>query len=111
VMAYLVILVSSDLSEDSVGTPAGRVILFDYTPASLDYSPASDMEFDPSEDPSSDHIPPLPTISLFLSSINDTTDSDTPDTPHHLPMVHHSLRLPFLLRGHLQHMVHFDVES
>ncbi|GKF78318.1 hypothetical protein Tco_0230788, partial [Tanacetum coccineum] len=79
-------------SEDSVGTPAGRVILFgtipttipdttlvitppatqtdtpviptetpiiaptippppDDTPASLDYSPASDSEFDPSEDP------------------------------------------------------------
>ncbi|GKG09286.1 hypothetical protein Tco_0338032, partial [Tanacetum coccineum] len=32
-------------------------------------------------DPSSDHIPPLPAISLFLSSDDDTTDSDTPDTP------------------------------
>ncbi|GJT20192.1 hypothetical protein Tco_0878898 [Tanacetum coccineum] len=107
---------------DSVGTPAGQVILFgtipttildttpvitppttqtdttvipteipiiaptrppspNYTPASPDYSPASDMEFDPSEDPSSDHIPPLPAISPFLSSADDTTDSDTPDTP------------------------------
>ncbi|GJZ47398.1 reverse transcriptase domain-containing protein [Tanacetum coccineum] len=122
VMAISVISVSSDSSEDSVGTPAGRVILFgtipttipdttpvitppttqtdttvipteipiiaptippspDYTPASPDYSPASDMEFDPSEDPSSDHIPPLPAISPFLSSADDTTDSDTPDTP------------------------------
>ncbi|GJV72424.1 putative reverse transcriptase domain-containing protein [Tanacetum coccineum] len=36
---------------------------------------------DPSEDPSSDHIPPLPAISPFLSSADDTTDSDTPDTP------------------------------
>ncbi|GKB28051.1 hypothetical protein Tco_0867452 [Tanacetum coccineum] len=113
---------SSDSSEDSVGTPAGRVILFgtipttildttpvitpptaqtdtiviptetpiiaptippslDYTPASLDYSPASDSESGPSEDPSSDHIPPLPAISPFLSSDDDTTDSDTPDTP------------------------------
>ncbi|GKC20990.1 hypothetical protein Tco_1023140 [Tanacetum coccineum] len=121
-MAILVILVSSDSSEDSVGTPAGRVILFgtipttipdttpvitppttqtdttviptetpiiaptippspDYTPASPDYSPASDSESDPSEDPSSDHIPPLPAISPFLSSADDTTDSDTPDTP------------------------------
>ncbi|GKD07750.1 ribonuclease H-like domain-containing protein [Tanacetum coccineum] len=35
----------------------------DYTPASPDYSPASDLESDPSEDPSSDHIPPLPAIS------------------------------------------------
>ncbi|GJV66565.1 hypothetical protein Tco_1482074 [Tanacetum coccineum] len=94
VMAISVISVSSDSSEDSVGTPAGRVILFeipiiaptippspDYTPASPDYSPASDMEFDLSEDPSSYHIPPLPAISPFLSSADDTTDSDTPDTP------------------------------
>ncbi|GKA14687.1 hypothetical protein Tco_0694333, partial [Tanacetum coccineum] len=36
---------------------------------------------DPSEDPSSDHIPPLLAISPFLSSTDDTTDSDTPDTP------------------------------
>ncbi|GJS51095.1 hypothetical protein Tco_0624457 [Tanacetum coccineum] len=122
VMAILVISISSDSSEDSVGTPAGRVILFgtipttipdttpvitppatqtdtpviptetpiiaptipsspDYTPASPDYSPASDSESDPSEDPSSDHIPPLPTISPFLSSDDDTTNSDTPYTP------------------------------
>ncbi|GJY26484.1 hypothetical protein Tco_0401210 [Tanacetum coccineum] len=38
-------------------------------------------QFDPSEDPSSDHIPPLPAISSFLSSADDTIDSDTPDTP------------------------------
>ncbi|GKE71189.1 hypothetical protein Tco_1529261, partial [Tanacetum coccineum] len=50
-------------------------------PASPDYSPASNMEFDPSKDPSSDHIPPLPAISPFLSSADDTTDNDTPDTP------------------------------
>ncbi|GJZ84125.1 putative reverse transcriptase domain-containing protein [Tanacetum coccineum] len=122
VMAISVISISSDSSEDSVGTPAGRVILFgtipttipdttpvitppatqtdtpviptetpiiaptippspDYTPASPNYSPASDSESDPSEDPSSDHIPPLPAISPFLSSDDDTTDSDTPDTP------------------------------
>ncbi|GKF85313.1 hypothetical protein Tco_0250211, partial [Tanacetum coccineum] len=36
---------------------------------------------DPSEDPSSDHIPPLPATSPFFSSDDDTTDSDTPDTP------------------------------
>nr|GEY69758.1 hypothetical protein [Tanacetum cinerariifolium] len=53
----------------------------DYTPASPDYSHASDTESDPSEDPSSNHIPPLPAISLFLSSADDTTDSDTPNTP------------------------------
>ncbi|GJX88909.1 hypothetical protein Tco_0340923 [Tanacetum coccineum] len=122
VMAISVISVSLDSSEDSVGTPAGRVILFgtipttipdttpvitppttqtdtivipteipiiaptippspDYTPASPDYSPASDTEFDPSEDPSSDHIPPLLAMLPFLSSPDDTTHSDTLDTP------------------------------
>ncbi|GJY98883.1 hypothetical protein Tco_0516313 [Tanacetum coccineum] len=122
VMAILVISISSDSSEDSVGTPAGRVILFstipttipdtapvitllatqndtlviptetpiitptippspDYTPASPNYLPASDSESDPSKDPSSDHIPPLPAISQFFSSDDDTTDGDTPDTP------------------------------
>ncbi|GKC29830.1 hypothetical protein Tco_1037124, partial [Tanacetum coccineum] len=89
VMAISVISVSSDSSEDSVGTPDGRVILFaptippspDYTPASPDYSPASKTKSGPYEDPSSDHIPSLPATSPFLSSTNDTTDSDTPDTP------------------------------
>ncbi|GKE10478.1 hypothetical protein Tco_1414029 [Tanacetum coccineum] len=47
----------------------------DYTPASLDYSPASDTEFDSSEDPSSDHIPPLPATSPFLSLIGDSSDT------------------------------------
>ncbi|GKE74214.1 hypothetical protein Tco_1536255, partial [Tanacetum coccineum] len=117
-MAISIISVSFDSLEDSMGTPAGRVILFgtipttihdttpsmilptthidttsipivsptippspDYTPASPDYSPASDIEFDPSEDPSSDHIPPLPATLPFLSSIDDSSDSDIPDTP------------------------------
>ncbi|GKA12405.1 hypothetical protein Tco_0691951, partial [Tanacetum coccineum] len=52
-----------------------------YTPASPDYSPASDSKSDLSEDPSSDHIPPLPDITPFLSSDDDTTDSDTLYTP------------------------------
>ncbi|GJZ28303.1 hypothetical protein Tco_0572950 [Tanacetum coccineum] len=122
VMVISVILVSSNSLEDSMGTPAGRVILFgtipttilditpvitppitqtdtivipteiliiaptippspDYTPVSPDYSPTSDTDSDPSEDPSSDHIPPLPAILPFLSSVDDIIDSDTPDTP------------------------------
>ncbi|GJR43584.1 hypothetical protein Tco_1311687 [Tanacetum coccineum] len=118
VMAISVISVSSDSSEESVGTSTGRVILFgtipttipdttlsvipptthidttpipivsptippspDYTPASPDYSPASDTEFDPSEDPSSDHIPPLPATLPFLSSTAMFLYSDIPDTP------------------------------
>ncbi|GJU85023.1 putative reverse transcriptase domain-containing protein, partial [Tanacetum coccineum] len=53
----------------------------DYTPASLNYSPTSDTETDPSEDLSSDHIPPLLATSPFLSPTDDSSDSDTPDTP------------------------------
>ncbi|GJR12702.1 putative reverse transcriptase domain-containing protein [Tanacetum coccineum] len=92
-MAILVISVSSNLSEDSVGTPAGRVILFGTIPTTIpDTTPvitlpntqtdttAIPIESDPSEDPSLDHIPPLPAISPFLSSTDDTTDNDTPDT-------------------------------
>ncbi|GJR07622.1 hypothetical protein Tco_0790274 [Tanacetum coccineum] len=62
----------------------------DYTLASHGHSHASDMEFDPSEDPSSDHIPLLSAILPFLSSADDTADSDTPDTP---PLPTH--RTPF----------------
>nr|GEU51741.1 putative reverse transcriptase domain-containing protein [Tanacetum cinerariifolium] len=90
-MAILVILVSSDSSEASIDTtviPTETPIIAptippssDNTPASPDYSPASDTESDPYEDPSSGHIPPLPAVSPFLSSADDTTDSDTPDTP------------------------------
>ncbi|GJT00894.1 hypothetical protein Tco_0822063 [Tanacetum coccineum] len=116
----IAISVLSDSSEDSVGTPARRVILFgtipttisdttpvitppitqtdttvipteipitaptippspDYTPSSPDYSHASE----PESDLSSDHIPSLPATSPFLSSTNDTTDSDTPSSPTH----------------------------
>nr|GEY05903.1 hypothetical protein [Tanacetum cinerariifolium] len=39
------------------------------------------LEFDPSEDPSSYHIPQLPAMSLFLSLTDDSLDSDIPDTP------------------------------
>ncbi|GKD93742.1 hypothetical protein Tco_1373579, partial [Tanacetum coccineum] len=112
VMAISVISISSDSSEESVGTSTGRLILFgtipttipdttpiptisptippspnytpaspDYTPASPDYSPASDTEFDLFEDPSSDHIPPLPATSPFLSSTDDSLDSDIPNIP------------------------------
>nr|GEY68690.1 reverse transcriptase domain-containing protein [Tanacetum cinerariifolium] len=49
----------------------------DYTPASPDYSHASETESDPSEDPSSGHVPPLPAVSPFLSSDDDTTDNSS----------------------------------
>ncbi|GJU65576.1 hypothetical protein Tco_1247411 [Tanacetum coccineum] len=65
VMAISVILVLSDSSEESVGTSTGRVILF---------------EFDPSEDPSSDHILPLPATSPFLSSTDDSSRDSSSET-------------------------------
>nr|GEY54098.1 putative retrotransposon Gag domain-containing protein [Tanacetum cinerariifolium] len=67
----------------------------DYTPASLDYSHASDTK----SNPSSDHIPPLPAISPFLSSTDDTTDSDTPDTPPSPTHDHSSPDLPSTYAG------------
>ncbi|GKB17915.1 hypothetical protein Tco_0851838 [Tanacetum coccineum] len=87
VIAISVISVSSDSSEDSVGTPVGRVILFgtipipDTTPVITPPTTQTDTTSDPSEDPLSDHIPLLPAILPFLSSTNDTTDGDTPDIP------------------------------
>nr|GEW00113.1 reverse transcriptase domain-containing protein [Tanacetum cinerariifolium] len=45
----------------------------DYTPASLDYSPASDTETGPFKDPSSDYIPPLPATSPFLSATDNSS--------------------------------------
>ncbi|GJT85852.1 putative reverse transcriptase domain-containing protein [Tanacetum coccineum] len=59
-MAISVILVSSDSSKDSVGTPAGRVILFDTIPATI---------------PDTTPVITPPTTQI------DTIDSDTPDTP------------------------------
>nr|GFA79131.1 hypothetical protein [Tanacetum cinerariifolium] len=84
VMAISVISVSSDSFEDSVGTPAGRVILFGTIPTTIPNTtpviapPTTQTD---TTDPSSGHIPPLPAVSPFLSSDDDTTDSDTPDTP------------------------------
>ncbi|GJR36459.1 hypothetical protein Tco_1212143 [Tanacetum coccineum] len=138
VMAISIISVSSNSSKDSVGTPAGRVILFstipttildatlfvtsptthidttpipivsptippssDYTPASPDYLPASDTEFDPFENSSSDHIPPLPATSPFFHRPMNLQKLIYLIHHHHLPMIHHSLRLPFLPKDHL----------
>ncbi|GKE78419.1 hypothetical protein Tco_1544539, partial [Tanacetum coccineum] len=69
---------SSDSSEEGVGTPAGRVILFGTIPTTIpDTTPSSDLSIDPS----SDHIPPLPATSPFLLSTDDSLDSNMPDTP------------------------------
>nr|GEW12186.1 reverse transcriptase domain-containing protein [Tanacetum cinerariifolium] len=106
-MVVLVISVSSDSSKEKIPnvlptvlptvppspdhtpallniTPASpdySPVSYDYSPASPDYSTTFDIESVPSEDLSSDHIPPLPAILPFLSSADDTTERDTPDTP------------------------------
>ncbi|GJW79646.1 hypothetical protein Tco_0143621 [Tanacetum coccineum] len=84
VMAILVISVSLDLSEDSVGPPARRVILFGTIPIT---------------------IPDTTTISPFLSSAVDTIDSDTSDTP---PSPTHGHPIPHgrPYRYHLNRPVH-----
>nr|GEZ34476.1 hypothetical protein [Tanacetum cinerariifolium] len=135
-MAISVISVSSDSSEDKVGTPAGRVIMFgtilttipdttpvitlpttqtnttvipiktpiitptippslDYTPTSPDYSPASDIDFDPSKDPSSGHIPPLPALAVRHSVNHPSSDSSS----RHLLSDHSSPDLPSTFAG------------
>ncbi|GJZ96225.1 hypothetical protein Tco_0668559 [Tanacetum coccineum] len=94
-MAISTILISSDSSEESVGTSSGQVLWFGRIPTNVPATPPTvtpptihvDTTLtpteiptaEPSEDPSSDHIPPLPATSPFLSSINDSSDSDTPD--------------------------------
>ncbi|GJV78617.1 putative reverse transcriptase domain-containing protein [Tanacetum coccineum] len=89
VMAISVISVSSDSSEDSVGTTAGRVILFGIIPTTIpDTTPIihqglliTHLHLIWSLIYLRIHIPPLPAILSFLSSAADTTDSDTLDIP------------------------------
>ncbi|GKG06590.1 hypothetical protein Tco_0329559, partial [Tanacetum coccineum] len=90
VMAISVISVSSDSSKDSVGTPARRVILFGTIPTIIPDTilvmtppiTQTDTAVIPTEIPIiAPNIPTLPAISPFLSSADDTTDNDTPNTP------------------------------
>ncbi|GKC17725.1 putative reverse transcriptase domain-containing protein [Tanacetum coccineum] len=86
-MAISVISVSSDSSEDSVGTPVGRVILFGTIPTTI-------PDTTPSVIPPTTHIDttPIPTISPNIPSSPDYTPAspnyspapdtdDKPDTP------------------------------
>nr|GEW91697.1 hypothetical protein [Tanacetum cinerariifolium] len=76
--------------EPSVRTPTGRVILFGTIPTIIPNTPLvivppttqTDTTVIPTETPIiTPTIPPLPATSPFLSSNDDTIDSDTPDTP------------------------------
>ncbi|GKD14550.1 hypothetical protein Tco_1198957, partial [Tanacetum coccineum] len=74
----------------SARTPVGRVILLgtipttipDTTPVITPPTTQTDTTVIPIEKSIiAPNIAPLPTISPFLSSADETTDSDTPDTP------------------------------
>ncbi|GKA31978.1 hypothetical protein Tco_0718345 [Tanacetum coccineum] len=92
------VIENQDSSKVIAWDTCGRVILFgtipttipDTTPVIIPPTTQTDtiviptetpIQSDPSEDPPSDHIPPLSATSPFLSSDDDTTDSDSPDTP------------------------------
>ncbi|GKA25830.1 hypothetical protein Tco_0711939 [Tanacetum coccineum] len=108
VMAISVISVSSDSSEDSVGTLAGRVILFgtipttipDTTPSVIPPTTYSDLTLTPTVSPtipsSPDYTPASPNYSPasdmefdpsedpssdHIPPLPATSDSDIPDTP------------------------------
>ncbi|GKB93548.1 hypothetical protein Tco_0979685, partial [Tanacetum coccineum] len=105
VMAISTILISLDSSEDSVGTPSGRVLWFGRIPTTVPATtPTIDPPFihddtplipteTPTISPITSTIPPIahPThyTSLFIHT--DSFDDDTPDTPpsptHEIPPV------------------------
>ncbi|GJT81176.1 hypothetical protein Tco_1055518 [Tanacetum coccineum] len=128
VMANSVISVSSDSSEESVGTSTGRVILFgiipttipdtipsmtppsthidtaltptspDYTPTSPDYSPVSDRESDLSEDPNIPDTPPSPTHGTPFTEMTLSTQST--------PVASSALRRRVMILAHRQPIPH-----
>ncbi|GJX17139.1 hypothetical protein Tco_0217971, partial [Tanacetum coccineum] len=99
-MVFSVILISSDSSEESVGTSTARVILFGTIPITvLAIAPTADLPFihddtpmiptdTPTISPIVPTIPPIaPTIQYTSSFIYiDPSDSDTPDTPPSPPI-------------------------
>ncbi|GJT82437.1 hypothetical protein Tco_1056779 [Tanacetum coccineum] len=91
VMAISVISISSDSSEDSVGTPIGRVILFgtipttipDTTPVITPPATQTDTPVIPTETPIiAPTIPPSPDYTPASPDYSPASDSDdAPDTP------------------------------
>ncbi|GJV31079.1 putative reverse transcriptase domain-containing protein [Tanacetum coccineum] len=79
VMAISVISVSLNSPEESVGTSTGRVILFGTISTT---TPDTKLFLIYPRESVIDNIYlPLPATSLFLSSTDDSSDSDIPDTP------------------------------
>ncbi|GKF52118.1 hypothetical protein Tco_0148585, partial [Tanacetum coccineum] len=73
VMAFSVISISLDSSEESMGTSTARVILFGTIPITIP----------PTISPAIPIIPPVAPIIQYTSPFIDTDsfDSDTPDSP------------------------------
>nr|GEV71445.1 putative reverse transcriptase domain-containing protein [Tanacetum cinerariifolium] len=103
-MAISVILVSSDSSEDSVGTPVGRVILFGTIPTTIpDTTPVitppitqTDTTVIPTETPIiAPTIPPSPDYTL--ASLDYSLASDTESDPYEDPSLGHIPPLPVVL--------------
>ncbi|GJS38191.1 putative reverse transcriptase domain-containing protein [Tanacetum coccineum] len=83
-----VISVSSDSSEDSVGTPAGRVILFGTIPTTIPYTTPVITPPTTQTDTTDSSSDPYTTITIYINIFifgDETTDSDTraPPTPYH----------------------------
>ncbi|GJZ13569.1 putative reverse transcriptase domain-containing protein [Tanacetum coccineum] len=82
VMAAPIISISSDSSEESVGSRAPRVILFGVIPAIILVIPEVPMDYSSSSDsdPSEDSLPPapdLPLVSPFLCSDDSEADGES----------------------------------
>nr|GFB30317.1 hypothetical protein [Tanacetum cinerariifolium] len=90
-MATLVILISSDSSEDSMGTPIGRVILFGTIPTTIPDTtlmiapPTADTPIiAPTIPPSPDHTPASPDYSP--ASEEESDPSEDPASGHIPPL-------------------------
>nr|GFC31061.1 hypothetical protein [Tanacetum cinerariifolium] len=84
VMAISVISISSDSSEDSIGTPAGRVILFGTIPTTIpDTTPliAPPTTDAPTIPPSPDYTPVTPDYSSASEAEHSSSDHSSPDLP------------------------------
>ncbi|GKB18943.1 hypothetical protein Tco_0852866 [Tanacetum coccineum] len=98
VMAILVISVSSDSSEDNVGTPSGRVILFGTIPTTIsDTIPVitppttqTDTTVIPIETPIIAHtIPPSPDYTPASPDYSPASDLESDPSSDHIPPITH----------------------
>nr|GEV30959.1 hypothetical protein [Tanacetum cinerariifolium] len=89
-MAILVISVSSDLSEGSVGTPAGRVILFDTIPTIIPDTTDSDTPDTPPSPTHDDSARDSSSVSSSEASSDFHSDASSDSSSRHLLSDHSS---------------------